>query len=236
MDNHCSRSRILCGFILTKKHIGQQNSKTWAWIWLQHIHDGFPCLRNLSSGNGSKHPMVNRIVEKQNFCRFNENGYQRKQSPLYQHIDAGRQNRQNSAHNRPNSHIAQHSQNHTNQSCWKIVNQHLKTCRHMAFHGLIKFLNTKTSQRSHNHRCHQHGNICVAHNRANYSDSSYHTPPVAADHTASRRRNQNGNQIGQHRADHAAETFVGNPAGVNKQCSQKTKSNQSPNIGHNHSR
>ncbi len=88
-NDYSAGRRIPGSLILTEKHVGQQNSKARSWVWLQHVHNRLSGLCNLGSGNRSKNPMVNSIVEKQNFGRLNKDRDQRKQSAVYQHIDAG---------------------------------------------------------------------------------------------------------------------------------------------------
>ena len=155
---------------------------------------------------------------------------------FHQSIDPGRHHLQNTAHNRPNYQIAQHGQQHTENTGGKVINQHFEACRHMAVHGLVKFLNAKACQRADYHGCHQHRDRRIAHNRTDHRNGAYYPAAVAADHPAAGGGNKDRDQIGEHGAYHAVKAFVGNPPGINKQRGKKTKGDQRPYIWHNHCR
>ena len=103
------------------------------------------------------------------------------------------QHRKNTAHKRADRDISEHRKYHSDNARGKVVNQHLKASRHPPLHELIKLFDAKARERTHNHSCHKHRDLRVAHNRSDHSNSSYHPSTVSSDHTASGRGDQDGN-------------------------------------------
>ena len=143
--------------------------------------------------------MIDRIVQEQYLCRLNKDRNQRKQAMANQDIDTSCQNSQDTTHHRTNNRIPQDCQQHSDDTCRKVVDQHFKSGRHMTIHQLIKFFNTKTCQRSHNHCSHKHCDRSITHNGTNNCDRTYYTTSVAAHHFSTCGCDQNRNQISQHR-------------------------------------
>ncbi len=180
MDNHCAGRRLSGFFILAEKHVSQQYPKSGTGICLQHIHDGFSGLCRLSGGNGRKNPMIQSVVQKQYLCRLDKNPDQRKYAVFHQKSHSCRQNAENQVHKGSYCQKSEHGQQHPQNAHGKVVNQHFKTCRHMPFHGTVKLFYTESCQRPHNHGCHQHCGVWIAHNSAHYGNCGCHASALAA--------------------------------------------------------
>ena len=201
MNDHCAGCGIFRYFIFAEEHIGKKHPKSRSGVRLQHIHDGFSELCRLLGRQRGKNTMINSIVKEQHFGRLDKDRYKRKQTIIYKYIDSCGQYRKNCAHKRADCNVAQHREDHSDNTGRKVIDQHLKPCRHMSLHKLVKFLDTEACQRPHHHGSHEHCNRCITHNCTDHGDSTYYTAPVSADHAAAGRSNQDRNKICKHRTD-----------------------------------
>ncbi len=178
--------------------------------------------------------MVDCVVQEQYLCRLNENCCQRKESMAHQHVNAGGQYNQNRRHQRPDQIRTYNCKNHTENTNRKVIDQHLKTCRHMSFHSLVKFLDHESADWSHQHRAHQHRVLRRAYDNADYCDTAHNASAVSAYQLTSLISNQNRQKVIQHWGYKPSQLFIGNPSFFNKECCDKSPSNESSDVRHYH--
>ena len=69
---------------------------------------------------------------------------------------------------------------------------------------------------------------------AHHGDGGDDTTTVACDHFAALPCNEDGQQIGQHRGDHAGQLFVGEPARFNEQSGEEAPCDECADVRHDH--
>ncbi|CQQ89195.1 Uncharacterised protein [Salmonella enterica subsp. enterica serovar Typhimurium str. DT104] len=85
--------------------------------------------------------MVNRVIEEQDFRRFNKNGRQRQHIVRHHEVNARRQNFGQDFNRRTNTEERQDGEDHTDNASGEVVHQHLKTGFDLTVYPTVEFLN-----------------------------------------------------------------------------------------------
>ena len=237
MNDDGARSGVLGHLILGEHPVCQQNAEARARVGFQHVHDGLTHYLNLLCTQRGKYAVVNSVVQEQYLCRLQEYGNQRQQAVIYQEFNTCGQDCQDRCHNRANCIVAQNCHNHAQDANREVVNQHLETSRHTAFHQLVKLLNHPTCQRAHNHGTHQHWltfGTAYTGDTTHNCDCAHNTAAIAADHLTALCCNQNRQQVGQHVRLNGCKLCIRNPAGFDEQGCDKAPCDKGTDIRHDH--
>ena len=233
VDDHSTGSGLAGGVVLAEEAVGQQDTKTRAGVGFQHVHDGAAGLSGLTCTDGAEDTVVDGIVQEQHLGGLNKDGHQRQQAVCYQEVHTGGQHGEDGGHERADNVVAEDGQQHTQNADGEVVDQHLETGGDMAFHLLIELLDDPAGQRAHDHGAHQHGVVRAA-DAAHHGDGGDDAAAVACNHLAALPCNEDGQQVGQHRGDHAGQLFVGEPARFNEQSSEEAPRDECADIRHDH--
>lgn len=173
-------------------------------------------LSSLTCTDGAEDAVVDGVVQEQYLGRLNKDGHQRQQAVCHKEVHTGGQHSEDGGHERADDVVAEDGQQHTQNADGEVVDQHLETGGDMAFHLLIELLDDPAGQRAHDHGAHQHGVVRAA-DAAHHGDGGDDTAAVACNHLAALPCNEDGQQVGQHRGDHAGQLSLGNqPASMNR--------------------
>ena len=183
--------------------------------------------------DGAEDAVVDGVVQEQHLGRLNKDGHQRQQAVRHKEVHTGGQHGEDGGHERADDVVAKDGQQHTQNADGEVVDQHLETGRDMAFHLLIELLDDPAGQGTHDHSTHQHG-VARAADAAHHGDGGDDTTTVACDHFAALPCNEDGQQIGQHRGDHAGQLFVGEPARFNEQSGEEAPCDECADVRHDH--
>ena len=97
-----------------------------------------------------------------------------------------------------------------------------------------KLLDDPACERAHDHGAHQHGVLGAAYH-TDGGDDADDGSSVAADHLTALVSDQDRKNVGKHRADHAAQLLIREPAGGDEQCGEKSPRDECADVRHDHS-
>ena len=234
VDDQRTGSGILGDLIPGEHPVGQQDAGTCAGVGLDHVEDGFSGLLHVLDAEGSEDTVVDGVVQEQDLRRLHEDGDQRKEVVVHQHLDAAAQDDQHCRHERSDDIEADDHQDEADDADGEVVDKHLKAGLDLAFHGFVKLLDDPACERAHDHGAHQHGVLGAA----DHTDGGYDaddSASVSADHLTALVSDQDRKNVGKHRADHAAQLLIREPAGGDEQCGEKSPRDECADVRHDHS-
>ena len=233
VDDDRTGCRLTGGIILAKEAVGQQNAQTGAGIGFQHIHDGAAGLGGLTCADGTEDAVVDGVVQEQHLGRLHEDGDQRQQAVGNEEVNTGGQHGKDGGHERADDIVAEDGQKQAQNADGEVVDEHLKTGGNMAFHLLVELLDDPTGEGTHDHGAHQHGVVGAA-DAAHNGDGGDDAAALSGDHLAALPCDEDGQQVGQHRGDHAGQLFVGEPARFNEQGGEEAPRDECADVRHDH--
>ena len=233
VDDDRTGSGLAGGVVLAEEAVGQQDAEARAGVGFQHIHDGAAGLSGLTCTDGAEDAVVDGVVQEQHLGGLNKDGHQRQQAVCYQEVHTGGQHSEDGGHERADDVVAEDGQQHTQNADGEVVDQHLETGGDTAFHLFIELLDDPAGQRAHDHGTHQHGVVRAA-DAAHHGDGGDDAAAVACDHFAALPCDEDGQQVGQHRGDHAGQLFVGEPARFNEQSGEEAPRDECADVRHDH--
>ena len=179
--------------------------------------------------------MVDRVVEEEDLRGFYEDRNQRKKSCIDQNVNTAGQEYQDCCHKRSDQIESDDGKEHTQDTDGEVVDQHLETCRDLAFNCLVELLDHPAAERAYKHSAHQHGIIGSAADNADAGDRAHDRASCAAYHLTAGVSDQDGKDVGQHRADHCGELLIRQPTGCDEESCDKSPCDECADVGHDHS-
>ena len=154
---------------------------------------------------------------------------------IHQDLDACAQEVQDHSHKRADGIVAEDGQEQAEDADGEVVHQHLKAGLDLAVNGLVKHLDDPACKGAHDHGAHQHRIIGGAADDAYSCDGAHDSAAGTADHFAALVGDQDRQHVGQHRADHGAQSFIGKPACCDEQRCQQAPGDEGADVRHDHS-
>ena len=227
-------SGILGCLVIGEHPVSEQDACACAGVGLDHVEHGLAERLDLLRSERSEDTVVDRVVEEQDLRRLDENRDQRKESCIDQDVNAARQEYQNACHKRSDQVEAYDREQHAQDTDGEVVDQHLEACRNLAFDRLVEFLDDPAAQRARQHSAHQHGIIGSAADNADAGDRAHDRASCAADHLTAGIGDQDGQDVGQHRADHGRQLLIRQPAGRDEKRCDESPCDEGADVRHDH--
>ena len=219
--------------VLAAEPVGQQDAQAGAGVRLQHIHDGAAGLGGLPRADGAEDAVVDGVVEEEHLGRLDEDGHQGQQPVGDEDVHPGGQDGEDDRHQRADDVVPQHRQHQAQDAGREVVDQHLEAGGDVPLGPAVKGADGKAGQRAHRHGAHQHGVVGAA-DAAHHRDGGDDPAAVPGHHVAALARDQDGQQIVQHRVHDAGQVGVGQPARLDEEGGQKAPGDERADVGHDH--
>ena len=176
-------SGVLGCLILGEHPVSEQDACACAGVGLDHVEYGLAESLNLLCSQRSEDTVVDRVVEEEDLRGFYEDRNQRKKSCIDQNVNTAGQEYQDCCHKRSDQIESDDGKEHTQDTDGEVVDQHLETCRDLAFNCLVELLDHPAAERAYKHSAHQHGIIGSAADNADgltiVESFSFGSQPVA---------------------------------------------------------
>ncbi len=229
----CRTARRLFRAATTKEHVRQQDAHTRTRVSFNQEEDGLAEFMRLLNTQRREDTVVNRVVQEQNFCGFNEDRRQRQHVMDNHEVNACRQCFGQHFDHRANAEERQNRQDHTDDAGGEVVYQHFKTGFDLTVYPVIEMFNCPAAQRTSNHCAEEHRHI-RADDHAHGSNCTDYAATVTADQTTTGKTDQQRQQIGDHRTNQLRQCLVRHPSGGNKQRRDNTPGDKCADVWHYH--
>ena len=237
MDDDRARCGILCRFVFGAEPVCKQDTKARSRISLQHVHDGLAGLGCLLYADRRENTVVDRIVQEKHLRRLDEDCRERKEICVRKSFNACREDRKDRCHERADEEVSENRDQHTEDTHGKVVDQHLKACRHMAVHRLIELFDDEACEGAHDHGAHEHRlSLCSVNpcDRAHDCDRADDASSLTADEIAALCGDQDREYEEKHIRVNGCKTLIRNPAVRNKKCRDEAPCDKRADIRHDH--
>ena len=195
-DDHTGRGFL--HFALAEEPVSQEQSQAGAGVGDQHEEGGMAELFDLVITDGSENTVVKRVVEEKHLGGFYEN-VGKGQDVVFQHpVDTAGQGCGYSMHEGTEHQVGKAAQDGADDTQGEVVDDHLKTARHLAVDEFIKFADDQTGERSQDHGGQEHGGSFYRYDGAQCYESAKDSAALAADHLTAGIGDQDGQQVVQY--------------------------------------
>ncbi len=223
----------LLGIATAEEHIRHQHAHTRAWVRFDQEEDRLTGFAGLLDTQRREDTVVDGVIQEQNFCRFNEDRGQRQQVVLHHQIHARGENMRQTFNQRTNRQEGEDGQQHADDACREVVNQHFEARFDLAINLTVEGFNGPAAQWTGNHRAEEHWHVGT-NDDTHGGDRADHTTAIAAHQAATGITDQQRQQVGNHRTNQLGHGFVWQPSGGNKQRGDNTPGDKRPDIWHYH--
>ncbi|MND88119.1 hypothetical protein D3C80_801340 [compost metagenome] len=177
--------------------------------------------------------VVNRVIEEQDFRRFNKDRRQRQHVVNDHEVNASSQHFRQHFNRRANAEERQNRQDHTDDASGEVVHQHFEAGFDFAINPNVEFLNRPAAQRTGNHCTEEHRHI-RADDHAHGRNCTDYATTITADQTTTGKTDEQWQQIGNHWANKLRQGFARQPSCWNEQSGDDTPRDKRADIWHHH--
>ena len=234
LDDDRSGGGLLGGLVLAEQPVRHEHADARSGVGLEHVHHGLTGGLDLLGTDGHEDAVADGVVEEEDLGGLDEDGQQRHQAVVDEHLYARGEHGENGAHEGPDAVVAEDAQREAYETEGEVVDEHLEAGGLPVLSPVVPLFDDPACERTHEHGAHEHG-VVGAHDGTEDRDRADDATALAGDGIAALSGDEHRDQVLEHRADDCGELFVGEPTRLEEDCREEAPGDERTNVRHDHS-
>ena len=231
-----TRRGVLRDLIPGEEPVREEHASAGAGIRLDHVEDRLAELTRLLRAERREDAVVDRVVEEEHLRGLDDDGDERQQAVLYEHLRTRLEHREDRRHDRTRDVEAKDGEDEAEDADGEIVHEHLEARLDLPLDQGVKLLDDPARERPHDHGTHEHRRARIRLDDAHDRNRPHDRAARPADHLAARVGDEERQRIPEERADERTEFLVRQPARVDEERRCQPPGDEGADVGHDHAR